>query len=457
MERKLKTNNLRHLTAVAVLLGAVVTVSCTSEAQNRTPPQPPPPQVEVIEAKQADVPIYSEFPAQTYARNQVDVRGRVAGYVEKWLFRPGDQVKAGQPLYVLDLRPWSAAVQQAQGNVNESQGNVEFARNQVSRLQADANLASAEANLVKAQQDYERFKPLVEQDAAAKQDLDAAAAALRAAEANVRASKANVEQVGLATSTQIQAVEGQLESLRGALQTAKLNLEYATIRAPISGLVGDTTVNVGGLVNPASAEPMTTIVPLATIWVRFQISEGEYLTLGRRNAIGQSTPLTLVLADGTEYAQPGSIENTLNQVDSRTGTLELQARFPNPQARLLPGQFGRVRFRTSEAQNAIVVPQRAVQQMQSVQTVFTVGRDSKVETRAVKTGARIGDGWIIEQGLKPGDKVIVEGQLRVRPGVPVRPIPFKPRPTQGTTVSGTTPGSTAPSKPSPTGGSKAAE
>src|SRR4051794_24573445 len=405
----------------------VFLAACNSQAQNQKSAQTPPPApVEIIEASTSDVPIYSDYPAQTYARNQVEVRGRVTGYVERWLFKPGSMVTAGQPLYILDIRPYRAAVQQAQGNVVQSEADLEFARQQVSLLQAQANLASAEANLVKAQQDYERLKPLVEQDAAAKQDLDAAVAALRAAEANVRANKANVEQTGLSTKTQIQNAEGKLESQRGALQNANLNLQYATITAPITGLVGDTQVPVGGLVNPSSNQPLTTIVPLDPIWVRFQVSEADYLAYGGRRAAGEKVPLTLILADNTEWPYKGEIQNALNQVDPRTGTLELQASFSNPQHRLLPGQFGRVRFRITERPNVIVIPQRSVQQMQNLQTVFTVGAGNRVEAHAVKTGPRAGEGWIIEEGLKPGDKVIVEGQLRIGPGAIVQPKPFQP-------------------------------
>jgi membrane fusion protein (multidrug efflux system) len=290
-------------------------------------------------------------------------------------------------------------------------------------LQAEANLAAAEANLVKAKQDFERLKPLVEQEAAAKQDLDAAAAALHAAEANLRANKANVEQARLGTSTQIQATEGKLEAQTGALKNAELNVAYSTIKAPISGLIGDTQVPVGGLVTANSAQPLTTIVPLDPMWVKFQMSETQYVAYGRRK--GQNTPLTLVLSDNSEYPSTGRIESVLNQVDPRTGTLELQARFPNAAGRLLPGQYGRVRFQTEERKNAVVVPQRAVQQMQSTQTVFTVGAGDKVEAHAVKTGERVGQDWIIEQGIKPGDKVIVEGQLRIRPGMPVHATPYR--------------------------------
>ncbi len=413
-----------------VIVAAALSAGCGSKVQATAGNgQPPPPLVEVINVAASDVPIYSEFAAQTFARNRVEVRGRVDGYVEKWLFKPGDQVKAGQTLYVLDLRPYRAAVQQAAGNVKQTEADVQFAQQQVALLQAEANLASAEANLRKAQQDFERLKPLVEQDAAAKQDLDAATASLRAAEANVRANKANVEQTKLSASTQIGSTEGKLQAQRGALETAQLHLQYGTITAPISGIIGDTLVPVGGMINANSTQPLSVIVPLDPMWVRIQISERQYLAYGRSAAAEDA--LELILADGTRYPHPGHMDSVLNQVDPRTGTLGVQARFPNPEGRLLPGQFGRVRFRTDERKGAILVPQRAVLQVQSMQTVYTVGAGDKVEAHAVKTRERVGDDWIVEQGLKPGDKVIVEGQLRIRPGMPVTPKPFQAEPKAG--------------------------
>ncbi|HWB84704.1 MAG TPA: efflux RND transporter periplasmic adaptor subunit [Bryobacteraceae bacterium] len=417
---------MRAALAAAVLGISLAAAGCNSEAQG--PAAPPPPPVEVVTVTKTDVPIYSEYPAQTYARNQVEVRGRVEGYVEKWLFRPGSEVKAGDPLYILDLRPYQAAVEQATGNLQQSEADLEYAKQQVSLLQAEANLAVTKANLVKAQQDYDRLKPLVAQDAAAKQDLDAATAALAAAEANVRANQANVDQARLSTKTQIDANSGKVEALRGALKNAQLNLQYGTIRAPISGLIGDTLVPVGGLVTPGASQPLTTIVPLDPMWVRFNITEAQYLAYQRRT--GGRTPqqpsLELILADNTHFPERGRIENTQNQVDPKTGTLELQARFPNPKHTLLPGQFGRVRFQTEVRHDAILVPQKAVQQVQSVQTVYTVGADNKVQVRAVRTGERVGESWIIEEGLKPGESVIVEGQLRVGPGMAVRPEPYRP-------------------------------
>lgn len=419
----------RLISAAIAATGLILTSACGRQPQSAQAQGPgAAPLVEVTEVSASDVPIFSEFPAQTYARNMVEVRGRVEGYIEKWLFKPGSYVEAGQVLYTLDLRPYRAAVQQAEGNVRQSQADLEYARQQLSLLQAEANLAAAEANRTKAQQDYDRLKPLVEQDAAPRQDLDAAVAALRAAESAVRANQANVQTTRVNTQTQIQAAEGKVEALKGALESARLNLNYGTIRAPISGLIGDTLTPVGGLVTPNAAQPLTTIVPLNPIWVRFKVSEAEYLAYLRRRGSGPepSPQLTLLLADNSEFPYRGRIENALNQVDPKTGTLELQAEFPNPKHTLLPGQFGRVRFQTAERKNVILVPQRAVQQIQSMQTVYTVGSDNKIQVRVVKTAERVGENWIVEQGLKPGDRIVVEGQLRVRPGMPVRPEPYRP-------------------------------
>lgn len=403
---------------------ALALTGCNSPAQNKNPGQPPPTLVFITSVAASDVPIVSEFPAQTYARNIVDVRARVDGYIEKWMFRPGQEVREGEVLYVLDQRPYQAAVEQAKGNVAQSEADLEFARKQVALLQAEANLAAAQANLVKARQDYDRLTPLVQQDAAAKQELDAATAALHAGEAGVRAAQANVDQTRLSTRTQIASVEGKVEALRGALRTATLNLDYATIRAPISGLIGDTLSPVGGMITANSQQPLTTIVPLDPIWVRFKLSEPQYLALRQQSTITRS-PLTLILADGSEFPEKGRVQNTLNQVDPKTGTLEMQASFPNPRHALLPGQFGKVRLETEMRKNVVLVPQRAIQQLQNMQTVYTVGAGNKVEMRAVTTAERVGESWIVQQGLQPGDRVIVEGQLKVRPGMVVNPQPYR--------------------------------
>jgi membrane fusion protein, multidrug efflux system len=408
-----------------IILAVLTMAGCgrgNAERVGATPAVP----VSVIELKPQTVPVYAEYAAQTFARDAAEIRGQVDGYVRKRLFQTGATVKAGDPLYVLDLRPYQADVAKARGDVAQSEGNVEFAQKQVALLQAQADLAQAQANELKAQQDVNRLTPLVKQDAAAQQDLDNAVAELQAMQANVAARKANVEQTRLSTRIQVATSSAQLEANKALLQTAQLNLEYATVTAPISGRIGDSAAEVGSLVTKNSAQPLTTIVPLDPIWVRFKVSESDYLKSLNNAGSGdlRHSPLELVLADNSVFPFKGHIQNSANQVDAKTGTLELQATFANPQHVLLPGQFGRIRVRVREQEGALVIPQKAVQELQGLQTVLTVGAGSRAEARSVVLGDRAGNGSIVEQGLKPGDRVIVDGLMMLRPGSPVSPQPY---------------------------------
>jgi membrane fusion protein (multidrug efflux system) len=379
-----------YWTATGVLLATVAMgLMATGRGKAATKPAPPPtPEVSVIRVKGEDVATYREYPARTYARDLVEVRGRVDGYVDRRTFDIGSDVRAGQVLYVLDVRPYEAEVERARGAL----------------AQATADIAQAEAALSKARQDVDRLEPLVKEQAAPKQDLDNALAARQAGEAAVASRKATVE------------------ANRAMLRTAELNLEYATIRAPISGRVGDSLLQVGGLVTKTSALPLTTIVPLDPVWVRFQVSEGELPLF--QSAHSGAVPIELVLSDGTVHPHPGHIVNTLNSVNTKTGTMEVQAMFGNPDHSVLPGQFGRVRVRTAERTQALLVPQKAVQELQGQQSVLTLGPDNTVTVRGVVTGDRVDQRWIVEQGLEPGDPVIVEGLQKVRPGARVTPRPY---------------------------------
>src|SRR5881394_1617328 len=383
----------RFLT-VALIATSLAISGCNARASVLNAAAPPPaPEVSVMTVNGEDTPIYADYTAQTFARDMVEVRGRVDGYIEKRLFETGSDVQAGQVLYVLDLRPYEADVQKVRGELSQSEAGKEFAARQVALLQAEADLAQAQANLLKAQQDVDRLRPLVKEQAAAQQDLDTALAALQANQANVRARQASVEQARLSTKAQIDTTVAQVESQKAGLRSAELNLEYATIRAPISGRIGDSLVQVGGLVTRNSPQPLTTIVPLDVIWVRFKLSESEYVDYERRTVADRNTPLQLVLADGQTYPHRGRIQNTVNQVDPKTGTIELQATFPNPDRIVLPGQFGRVQMRVENRKNAILVPQKAVQELQGLQSVLTVGSDGKVSVRTIVAGERIGERW----------------------------------------------------------------
>jgi membrane fusion protein (multidrug efflux system) len=345
---------------------------------------PPPPEVSVMYVTGEDVATYREYPARTYARDLVEVRGRVDGYIDRRTFDIGSDVRAGQVLYVLDVRPYEAEVERARGAL----------------AQATADVAQAEAAFLKARQDVERFEPLVKEEAAPRQDLDNALTARQAGEATVAARKATVE------------------ANRAILRAAQLNLDYATIRAPISGRIGESLLQVGGLVTKTSAQPLTTIVPLDPVWVRFQVSEAELPLFEHSTA--ESLPIELVLNDRT-VPYRGHIENTLNSVNTKTGTLEVQAIFRNPDHSVLPGQFVRVRVRTAERTHAVLVPQRAVQELQGQHSVLTVDANETVQARSVVTGDRVDQRWIIEQGLKTGDAVVVDGLQKIRPGARVTP------------------------------------
>jgi membrane fusion protein (multidrug efflux system) len=379
---------------LVIVASGLFAPGCSNAAAK--PAAPAPSDVSVVYVKGEDVATHREYPARTYARDLVEVRGRVDGYVDSRTFDIGSDVRAGQVLYVLDVRPYEAEVERARGAL----------------AQATADIAQAEASLVKARQDVARLEPLVEEEAAPKQDLDNALAARQAGEAVVAARKATVE------------------ANRAILRAAELNLEYATIRAPIGGRVGDSLLQVGGLVTKTSPQPLTTIVPLDPVWVRFQVSETELpLFQGAHSA---AIPIELVLNDGTVHPHRGHIVNTLNSVNTKTGTMEVQAMFGNPGHSVLPGQFARVRVRTAERTQALLVPQKAVQELQGQQSVLTLGPDNTVAVRGVVTGDRVDQRWIVEQGLKSGERVIVEGLQKVRPGARATPRPYsEPTPTNG--------------------------
>ncbi len=391
------------------------------------------PRVDVVMARGEEVKVYREVPAQTYARSQVDVRGRVDGYIEQWLFKPGQTVKAGQVLYMLDARPFRAQLAEAEGKLQEAQADLAFAENQVSLLEAQANLANATAARVKASKDYKRYKELVEEGAISRQDFDTATANLATADATVKARKAAVEQAQVSTKTQVQSAKAKVAAQKAIVDRARLNVVYSSIKAPISGLIGDSKVPVGGLVTANSETALTTIVPLDPIWVRFKVTEAQYLQY-KKNHTGGPPPLQLYLADGSHFPYTGKVSNALNEIDRKTGTLEIQASFPNPQHSVLPGQFGRVKYVRDNRPNAITVPIKAVQQTQNLTSVFVVNAKNVVESRAVTLGSRVGEKFVVEEGISSGERIIVEGQLSVRPGMTVQPS--SPRGGEMVTASG---------------------
>jgi membrane fusion protein (multidrug efflux system) len=383
----------RVVTALAVVSVAVLLAACDRGKEGDKAKQaaaPPPPTVVVTEVVQKTVPIYSEFVAQTDARETVEIRARVQAFLEAQHFTEGTIVKKDQLLFTLDRREFEAKLQQAK-----------------------AELEIAMARLGKAETDERRLKPLAERKAVPQQDYDNAAANLLAAQANVSAARANVA-------------------------AAELDLSYTTIRSPIAGLIGKRLVSPGNLVGKGEATLLDTVSSIDPIRVNTTISEAEYLRFfARRNeqAAG-SGALELILADGSVFPQKGKVVIVDRAVDQKTGTLNFVAEFPNPQGQLRPGQFGRVRAVVETAQDATLIPKRAVQEIQGMKSVLVVGADNAVALRTIRPGETVGDLLIVLDGVKPGERVIVDGIQKARPGSKVNPTVAAAGPAEGTAGKG---------------------
>jgi membrane fusion protein (multidrug efflux system) len=336
--------------------------------------------VQVVAVAQQNVPIYHEYIATLDGYVNAVIQPQVSGYLIRQNYREGAVVHKNEVLFNIDPRPFQAVLDQAK-----------------------AQLAQAEAQLGKTQLDVRRDTPLAKEKAIAQSQLDNDIQANLAAKARVQADKAAIEQ-------------------------AEINLEFTNVRSLIDGVAGIATGQVGNLVGPQSL--LTTVSQLEPIKAYFVVNEQQYLAFIQRNPTAaertrtqQHFQLELVLADGSVYPKKGRFYAVDRQVDIQTGAIRLAGLFPNPDNILRPGQYGRVRFVSYTRQNALLVPQKAVTELQGIQQVAVVGDDDKVSIRAVKTGERVGPMWIIEDGLKPGERVVVEGVQKVREGVPVKIVP----------------------------------
>jgi membrane fusion protein (multidrug efflux system) len=334
----------------------------------------------VADVVEKDVPVYLELVGQTRGSQDVEIRARVEGYLEKVTFTEGSFVSKGTLLYLIDPLPLQAAL-----------------------ANANANLATAQAKLAKANTDVTRLTPLVKQQAVSQQELDNALSSQDAARA-------------------------QVDAMKAAADKASLDLGYARITSPIDGLVGTTQVKAGNLVGRGESTLLTTVSQVNPILFRAGVSEAEYLRLAKRvqeegglKASREKKEVELLLADGTIHSHKGSLDTVERAVDATTGTLALQFTFPNPERLVRPGQYGRVRGVTEVKAGALLVPQRAVAELQNLYSVAVVGEGNKVEFRNVKVGPRVDSLWVIEEGLKPGEKVVVEGLRKVREGTVVSP------------------------------------
>ncbi len=412
------------VTALGVVGLAISLSACGKEGEKakQAAPAPPPPAVVVAEVVQKTVPIYSEFVGQTDAVETVEIRARVQAFLEAQHFTEGTVVKKDQLLFTLDKREYEAQLLQAKAQLAKAQADLAFATDKATVESAKSNLDVALAGLGKAETDERRLKPLAERQAVPQQDYDNAVAKLNAARAEVESKKSSLNTAQVNQKSSIELAEAAVASARAAIVQAELNVSYCTIRSPIEGLIGKRKVDPGNLVGKGEATLLDTVSSIDPMRVSFSISEAEYLKFNQKKAGASGGPvLELLLADGSVFPHKGRVVFADRAVDVKTGTLSIIAEFRNPEGALRPGQFGRVRAAAEVAENAILVPQRAVQEIQGTKTVLVVGPDNTVALRTITPAESVGDLLIVRDGVQPGERVIVDGVQKARPGAKVNP------------------------------------
>jgi membrane fusion protein (multidrug efflux system) len=433
--------------------GAVLLIAATglSGGCRETPEAtaPPPPPVKVGPVVEKDVPIYAQWVGTVVGYVTAQVRARVSGYLVSQNYTEGSLVKAGDLLFQVDPRPFQNVVDQASARLRQAESQVTQARSQVSAnraqveqasamvAQAEAEIKRAEANLRKTELDVSRYTPLVKRGSVSQQELDDAIqnnlanqASVDAARANLLNAKANVTRAQAALEkalADVETAQADVAAARAALAEAQLNLSFTKVVSPIDGIAGFRVANIGDLVGPSEAALLTTVSQVDPIYVQFPIAEQLSLRILRRWEADPRAPRTLelelFLADGTVFPQRGRAELLDRQVDPTTGTALVKSVFPNPGNVLRPGQYAKVRGITEVKKNALLVPQRAVIDQQGLYLVAVIKPDDTVDLRPVTVGERIGSQWIISEGLKAGERVVVEGVEKARAGEKVKPVP----------------------------------
>lgn len=405
------------LASILMVFGGALLLLSGCKKESKGEEAPPRPAVEVVEVIQKDIPLYSEWVASTDGFVNATIRAQVQGYLITRNYKEGDFVKKGQILFEIDPRPFQATLDQAKATRNQSRASLNQAKAEVARL--EANHFTTKANL-------DRVRPLAEMNAVSKKDLDDAIGAELSAQAAVHAAQAAVG-----------AAEAAIGAAEAAMEKTQLDLGFTKIVSPIDGVAGIAKAQIGNLVGPGSIEELTTVSTLDPIKVYVPQSEQEYLRNGR-NGRGTDARLDLILADGSVHPYKGAFAFADRQVDMRTGTIKVAALFSNPGNILRPGQFARVRAQTAIKKGALLVPQRAVTELQGGFQVAVVGRDNKVDIRPVKLAERVDSLWAVEEGLKPGERVVAEGIQKVKQGMIISPKPYDLKPPSKTE---------APSKP----------
>jgi RND family efflux transporter MFP subunit len=416
--------DVRFLSALAVI--SVLLLSGCEKKKVETA-APPPPVVEVIEVEPQDVPIAKQWVATLKGLINSDIRSQVSGYLVKQDYVNGASVAKSTILFEVDPRPFQAAVDQAKANLEQARGAVEQAKAEL--LEAGANQSKAEAELGKTEIDVKRYTPLAAAKAISQQELDNAVQANLAAKAQVEAAKAAVS----TSSATIDARRAAVAAAQAALENAQLNLGYTKIRSPIAGIAGIANTQLGNLVGPQSPTPLTIVSTANPILAQFAAAEQEYLVAVKStggSGTGAQASLKklafdLILTDGSTYPRKGVLQYVDREVDVRTGTINVQVAFPNPGNVLRPGGYGSIRAVVKTERGALALPQRAVTELQGHYLVAVVGDQNKVSLREVKPGEQVGSLWVIQSGLRAGDRVVAEGTQKVREGLQVTPKPFE--------------------------------
>ncbi len=402
--------------APALTIALLATAACTTTTSAASPAAAP--EVRVATVEQRDVPTYHEWIGTLDGMVNAAIRAEVTGYLLSQSYAEGSFVRKGQSLFEIDARPFQAALDQAQGQLSQARGQVAQAKAQLA--QAEAQLAQSMASQKRTQLDVDKYTPLVAMQAVTQQDYDNAAQNNIAAKAQIEASKAAVE----TARAQIEASNAAVESAQAAVEAAKVNTGFTHLASPIDGIAGRAQVQVGNLVSPASGV-ITTVSTLDPIKANFTVGEQEYLSLTRDGGNDLAKlQLELILADGGTYPQKGKFSFADRQVDPSTGAIQLTGLFPNPGNRLRPGQYGKVRAVVGTSAGALLIPQRAVTELQGAYQVAVLDDKNAVNIRQVKVGEQIGTMWVIADGLKPGERVIADGGQNVRPGMQVNPKAF---------------------------------
>jgi RND family efflux transporter MFP subunit len=419
----------RDLRATAIHLALVVTLLVLT-ACSRSPEvgaAPKPPAVTVVPAAQRSVPIFGQYVGQTEAVTTVEVRARVEGFLERQAVPDGADVKAGDLLFTIDPRPFEVALRQAQANVARDtaalgQAEAALGQREADVRQAQANLERDIAQLDNARTQERRYSTLVQQELVAREQYDQIRTAMTAMEATVQADRAAFEnaRAGLAAArATIDNARAVVRAGEAVVDSAKIQLGYTTIRSPLDGRMGRAEVRVGSLVGRSDSTLLATVSTQDPMYVNFSVSEREALSVWRRRP--DPSAITITLPDDTVYPQPGKVDFVDRAVDPRTGTLALRATFANPKRLLQPGQYVRLRILLEERANAVVVPQAAVQESQGSASVFVVGTDQTVQARTVRMGPRFETLWVVDEGVKPGERVVVRGIQQIRAGMRVEP------------------------------------